>query len=187
MNRRLPRQPGIKTDSHDLNLAHVKVWRKRLRDGVNAALKLKNVPGDERRDLEWALKRLSSLDEFVKIIRTLPYRHTQTHALDCLLTVIGISFVVGSRASLSETQRVYQQSVAQSARGKTSGKARAARAWHEPAREFAIKTRAANPRISNAGISESISVKVRGAPSPRQVRPFLTALQRAGDLPAKTR
>jgi hypothetical protein len=119
MNRRLPRQPGIKTDSHDLNLAYVKVWRKRLRDGANAALKLKNVPKDERRDLEWALNALPSLDTFVKIIRTLPSRRVQVDALRCLSAVVGISFVIGSRASLSETQRVYQQSTAQSARGKT--------------------------------------------------------------------
>ena len=119
MNRRLPRQPGIKTDSHDLNLAYVRVWRKRLRDGANAALKLKNVPEDERQDLEWALNELSSLDTFVKIIRTLPSRQVQAHALRCLSAVVGISFVIGSRASLSETQRVYQQWTAQSARGKT--------------------------------------------------------------------
>jgi hypothetical protein len=119
MNRRLPRQPGIKTDSHNLNLAYVKVWRKRLRDGANAALKLKNVPEDERQDLEWARNELSSLDTFVKIIRTLPSRQVQADALRCLCAVVGISFVIGSRASLSETQRVYQQSIAQSARGKT--------------------------------------------------------------------
>ncbi len=118
MNRRLPRQPGIKTDSHDLNLAYVKVWRKRLRECANAALKLKNVPEDERQGLEWALNALSSLDTFVEIIRTLPSREVQADALRCLSAVVGISFVIGSHASLSETQRVFQQSTAQSARGK---------------------------------------------------------------------
>jgi hypothetical protein len=122
MNRRLPRQPGIKTDSHDLNLAYVKVWRKRLRDGANAALKLKNMPEDERRDLEWALNALSSLDTFVKIIRTLPSRQVQAHALRCLSEVVGISFVIGSHASASETQRGYHYLTAQSRRGKVPRK-----------------------------------------------------------------
>jgi hypothetical protein len=93
-----------------------------LRDCANAALKLKNVPEDEWQDLEWALNELPSLDTFVKIIRTLPSRQAQAHALRCLSAVIGVSFVIGSRASLSETQRVYQQSTAQSARGKAPRK-----------------------------------------------------------------
>jgi hypothetical protein len=185
---------GIAVDDDKAFLVEVEKWREILRDTANIALEQDGVPDskvkiveDERASLQWAARTLYAIDELLKVFKALPYQHERAHALSCLCSVIGASFAIGSHASVSETQRVFQHKTAQSKGGKASGEARGPRPWHDAARELAIRTRAKNPRITRTGISEIISTRVAGAPSPRQVRPFLAALEKAGALPLKTR
>ncbi|TAI67663.1 hypothetical protein [Bradyrhizobium sp. Leo170] len=158
-------------------------WRGVLRDTLTIALELDGVPGkkveiaeDERASLQWAARNLHAIEELESIINSLPHQHDRAHAFRCLCSAIGAAFVIGSHASVSETQRVFQHKAAQ---GK-AGAAPRAIPWHGAARELAIKVRATNPRISKTRMSEIISDKVPDAPSPRQVRDFLTTLEKEG-------
>jgi hypothetical protein len=201
VNRPL-RQPGVKTDSRNLNLAYLKKWRKVLRETANAALTLVYVPEDERKELEVAVKDLGSFDELIEIIRILPSRHVgggkispqkrreHDHVFGLarhLCAVIGASFVIGSHASQSKTQISFKHRTDQTKRGKASGKKRAVRPWHKPAEAYAIKKRAARPYLSNSQIAQMIWENVPGAPSGRQVQTLLARLEQDGKLPPQRR
>jgi hypothetical protein len=113
-----------KLPDDEASLAMVQRWRDTLRDTANAALEQDGVPkthvripDDERQSLELAKRKLYAIDELLKIIQALPYQHAREHALSCLCSTIGTAFVIGSHASISETQRLFQDKKRQSKGG----------------------------------------------------------------------
>jgi hypothetical protein len=149
---------------------------------------LKNVDERERRDLEWALGSLRSIDMFVKIIETLP-PHTQVHALHFLSAVMCVAFVTGSHASLSDTQHVFRQTGAQSDRGKKSGRVRLKnRPWTTHAKELAISIRSEQPALSREKLMSEIEFGWKSdvaTPGRDALERYIKELEASGELPPK--
>jgi hypothetical protein len=141
---------------------------------------------DDRKAVAWAKDMLhQQMGCLREVSNKLPGDGHRELLFFALVVAMGAAFEIGSRANASDSAREFTRSTTGAFGGKKSGKVRAVKAWHQPARELAIKMRATNPRISNTRMSELISEKVNGSPSDRQVRPFLTALQSSGDLPPR--
>ena len=120
---------GIAAEDEKAFLVEVEKWQEVLRVTANIAFELDGaprsrveIPEDERKSLRVAANNLYAIDELIKIVNALPYPHARAYGLSCLCSVIGASFAIGSHASVSKTQRIYQHKAAQSKAGNASRK-----------------------------------------------------------------
>jgi hypothetical protein len=153
-------RPDVDADDDIAFLAEVENWHTVLRDTANSALDQDGVPGskveiaeDERASLQCAARNLYAIDELVKIVKALPYQHQRAHALMCLCSVMGASFAIGSHASVSETQRVFQHKKTQGSGGSSPRKKTTKQRRRD---ELTAQCRRLKPRATNHAIAKYV-------------------------------